>query len=66
MKATGIPFEIKNVSPDKFRKEYRTSLLSVNKLKSGDKMAGRHGNKGVVSKIPRHLSWLMGVQSNLY
>ena len=29
-----------------------TSLRSV-KLKVGDKMAGRHGNKGVVAKIVR-------------
>ncbi len=29
--------------------DFTLNLLSMNRLKSGDKMAGRHGNKGVIS-----------------
>lgn len=29
--------------------DFTLNMLSMNKLKSGDKMSGRHGNKGVVS-----------------
>jgi len=32
-------------------KSVKVTLLSKRKLSVGDKMAGRHGNKGVVAKI---------------
>ena len=50
-KHQGIPFErTVTVTPSK-NKEYSYALLGFNKLNVGDKMAGRHGNKGVTSAI---------------
>jgi DNA-directed RNA polymerase subunit beta len=37
--------------PAGVEKMVRTSVAQVRKLSEGDKMAGRHGNKGVVSKV---------------
>lgn len=50
-KANGIPFEVNTVEDDKRLRTYSFNLLGFNKLQSGDKMSGRHGNKGVVSKV---------------
>lgn len=50
-KCTGIPYEHTTLEDDKDRRVYRYHLLGFNKLKKGDKMTGRHGNKGVVSKV---------------
>jgi len=50
-KAHGIPFEYGVHDSDKNSTTYRYHLLGFNKLQSGDKMSGRHGNKGVVSKV---------------
>lgn len=33
------------------KKIYKISLLGYNKLQTGDKMSGRHGNKGVSAKV---------------
>ncbi len=51
VKAHGIPFQIGHPVDDKYSRTYSYNILGFNKLKPGDKMAGRHGNKGVVSKI---------------
>lgn len=50
-KANGIPFEYEIVDHDMVSTTYRYHLLGFNKLQPGDKMSGRHGNKGVVSKV---------------
>ena len=50
-KEHGIPFETSITEDSKFKRAYRYYLLGFNKLKVGDKMSGRHGNKGVVSKV---------------
>lgn len=48
----GIPLETITISdPDKKSQKVRTFMISLDKLKEGDKMSGRHGNKGVVSKV---------------
>lgn len=36
------------------RSLYKLSLLGYNKLQTGDKMSGRHGNKGVDAKVSRN------------
>lgn len=51
VKAHGIPFEVTTANDDKNSRTYRYHVLGFNKLKEGDKMSGRHGNKGVVSKV---------------
>ena len=51
VKANGIPFECKAIEDTKQSRTYRYHLLSLNKLQSGDKMSGFHGNKGVVSIV---------------
>lgn len=50
-KCTGIPYEHTTLEDDKDRRVYRYHLLGFNKLQKGDKMTGRHGNKGTVSKV---------------
>lgn len=50
-KATGIPFEITALKDTKSSKTFAYHLLGFNKLQAGDKMSGRHGNKGVVSRV---------------
>ena len=52
-KAHGIPFEYRRENNTRTSCEYSVNLLGLNKLGEGDKMAGRHGNKGVVSKVSR-------------
>lgn len=51
VKAHGIPYVIGRPSDDKYSRTYVYYLLGFNKLKEGDKMAGRDGNKGVVSRV---------------
>lgn len=51
LKEHGIPFEVINVSDDPNVRKYRCYMLDLKRTNCGDKMAGRHGNKGVVSKI---------------
>lgn len=51
VKAHGIPFEYGVHDSDKKSVTYRFNILGLNKLQAGDKMSGRHGNKGVVSKV---------------
>lgn len=51
VKAHGIPFEVNTVDDDKYSRTYRYNILGFNKLQAGDKMSGKHGNKGVVSKV---------------
>ena len=51
LKANGIPYECKTIEDDKLSKTYRYHILGFNKLGAGDKMAGMHGNKGVVSIV---------------
>lgn len=53
LKANGIPYECKTIEDDKLSKTYRYHLLGFNKLQPGDKMAGMHGNKGVVSIVQK-------------
>ena len=50
--AHGIPIE-NTIKRDKAsrKQSVNTYVLSLDKLKPGDKMSGRHGNKGVVSKV---------------
>lgn len=51
LKVNGIPYERRILKDDTYARVFRYNLLAYNKLKVGDKMTGRHGNKGVVSKI---------------
>ena len=51
LKANGIPYEVKTLEDDMLSRTYRYHLLGFNRLQAGDKMAGRHGNKGVVSMV---------------
>lgn len=53
MKENGIPFEIETLEDDNNSRTYRYHLVGFSKLQAGDKMAGRHGNKGVVSKVTK-------------
>lgn len=50
-KTQGIPFERSVTVLANKNKEYTYTLLGFNKLSVGDKLAGRHGNKGVTTKI---------------
>ena len=51
-KHEGIFIESRTVTEEKSKDTYiEIYLLGFNKLQTGDKMAGRHGNKGVVSYI---------------
>lgn len=50
-KENGIPYEVKTIEDTKISKTYKYHLLGFNKLQPGDKMAGMHGNKGVVSIV---------------
>lgn len=50
-KEHGIPFEVNTVEDTSTSRTYSYHLLGFNKLREGDKMSGRHGNKGVVSKL---------------
>ena len=51
VKANGIPFEVNTVDDTATSKTFAYHLLGFNKLQAGDKMSGRHGNKGVVSTV---------------
>lgn len=51
LKSQGIPFECAKIDEDSDTRTYRHYLLGLKKLKVSDKMAGRHGNKGVVSHV---------------
>lgn len=51
LKANGIPFEIETLDDDKDSRRYRYHLVGFSRTVEGDKMAGRDGNKGVVSKV---------------
>lgn len=48
---TGIPFEHATIDDTADYREYRWYLLDLNQCHRGDKMAGRHGNKGTGSYI---------------
>lgn len=48
---TGIPYEHTTLEDTPEYRKYRWHLLDYNQLHRGDKMAGRHGNKGTVSKV---------------
>lgn len=50
-KVHGIPFEMELLEDNSNFREYGIYMLGFNKLKPGDKMAGMHGNKGVVSRV---------------
>lgn len=50
-KENGIPFETAIIEENNFSRTYKYYMLGFNKLQAGDKMSGRHGNKGVVSKV---------------
>ena len=50
-KANGIPYEVRTIEDTPNARTYRYHLLGFNKLQVGDKMAGMHGDKGVVSKV---------------
>lgn len=50
-KAHGIPIEVNTVDDDAHSRTYAYHVLGFNKLGAGDKMSGRHGNKGVVSEV---------------
>ena len=50
-KAHGIPFELATLEDNSSFRKYAIYLLGFNKLQPGDKMAGMHGNKGVVSRV---------------
>ena len=48
---SGIFYDTDKLIEDNGDITYRCYLLGFNKLQRGDKMAGRHGNKGVVSRV---------------
>lgn len=48
---TGIFYGTDKCVEDNGDITYKCHLLGFNKLQQGDKMAGRHGNKGVVSRV---------------
>ena len=50
-KASGILYNIDNTVDQKRNREVKCQLLSFNKLHVGDKMAGRHSNKGTDSIV---------------
>lgn len=50
-KANGIPYEVKTLEDDLTSRTYRYHMVGFNRLQVGDKMAGMHGDKGVVSKL---------------
>lgn len=47
----GIFYDTDRYVEDNGNITYRCYLLGFNRLERGDKMAGRHGNKGVISKV---------------
>ena len=49
MKCNGIPYEHTTLEDDTEKRKYRFHLLGFNKLRRGDKMCGRDGDKGTVS-----------------
>lgn len=67
-KCSGIPFEHTTLEDDATHRKYRFHMLGLNPLRVGDKMSGRHGNKGTVSFIYPN-SWMPqlmnGLQVNL-
>ena len=52
-KVNGIPYEVRTIEDTPVSKTYKYHLLGFNKLQAGDKMAGMHGNKGVVSIVSK-------------
>ena len=50
-KTCGIPYEYSVIDETDTSRTFRYHLLGLNKLSKGDKMSGRHGNKGVVSYV---------------
>lgn len=52
--ASGIFYDTDKIINDNGDATYRCHLLGFNKLQRGDKMSGRHGNKGVVSKVSKN------------
>ena len=48
-----IPISVGDELPNGIIKLAKVYLAKKRKLKVGDKMAGRHGNKGIVAKIVR-------------
>lgn len=56
---TGIPFEHTTIDDTSDYREYRWYLLDLNQCHRGDKMAGRHGNKGTGSYIRPNSKALM-------
>lgn len=53
-KHKGIPFEYTREDKDSMSRLYKWHLLDFKPLKECDKMSGRHGNKGVVSKVHKN------------
>jgi DNA-directed RNA polymerase beta subunit len=50
-KTGGILYDIVRIEDDQDKVKYKCQLLSFNKLQVGDKIIGRHSNKGVISTI---------------
>lgn len=53
-KHSGILYQIERNQEEKRSTEYNAHLLSFNRLRTGDKMAGRHSNKGTASIIRKN------------
>lgn len=53
-KHSGILYQIERNQEEKKATEYNAHLLSFNRLRTGDKMAGRHSNKGTASIIRKN------------
>lgn len=53
-KHSGILYQIERNQDEKKAAEYNAHLLSFNRLRTGDKMAGRHSNKGTASIIRKN------------
>lgn len=50
-KISGIPFEVSTIENNSKMRHIIIYMLGFNKARKGDKMTGRHGNKGVISKV---------------
>lgn len=53
-KHSGILYQIERNQEEKKSMEYNAHLLAFNRLRTGDKMAGRHSNKGTASIIRKN------------
>lgn len=51
---SGILYQIERNLDERRAVEYRAHLLSFNRLRTGDKLAGRHSNKGTVSIVKKN------------